>query len=163
MTVFVSGTRPMPPPRPKRHTVATIWSVLVSTVAVDRSSSPRATELSEAMTITFAPMRLMSMLEIGAPAPMAIAQGMPSAPERAVIVTDAPDRPQPRRDVMNGGGMSVTVGRVREDNLFDLRLVVAGHNTIRGAAGGSILNAEIALGAPTAASPEASLVGADAR
>jgi aspartate-semialdehyde dehydrogenase len=67
-----------------------------------------------------------------------------------VIVTDAPDRPQPRRDAMAGDGMSVTVGRVREDHLFDLRLVVSGHNTIRGAAGGSILNAEIALGAPNA-------------
>jgi aspartate-semialdehyde dehydrogenase len=74
---------------------------------------------------------------------------MPSAPERPVIVADAPDRPQPRRDVMAGDGMSVTVGRVREDNLLDLRLVASGHNTIRGAAGGSILNAEIALGAPT--------------
>jgi aspartate-semialdehyde dehydrogenase len=49
---------------------------------------------------------------------------------------------------MAGGGMSVTVGRVREDNLCDLRLGVSGHHTIRGAAGGSILNAEIALGAP---------------
>lgn len=89
-------------------------------------------------------------------------RGMPSAPERAVLYTDAPDRPQPRRDVMNGHGMSVTVGRVRPDNLFDLRIVVSGHNTIRGAAGGSILNAEIAIGAPTAMRDEAALVGAAA-
>src|SRR5438067_282210 len=46
---------------------------------------------------------------------------MPSAPEHPVIVSDAPDRPQPRRDVMAGEGMSVTVGRVREDNLPDRR------------------------------------------
>ncbi|MHB1297471.1 MAG: aspartate-semialdehyde dehydrogenase [Gemmatimonadaceae bacterium] len=70
-------------------------------------------------------------------------RGLPSAPERAVVVTDAPDRPQPRRDVMAGNGMTVVVGRVREDRIFDLRLVAVGHNTIRGAAGCSILNAEL--------------------
>jgi aspartate-semialdehyde dehydrogenase len=69
--------------------------------------------------------------------------GLPSAPDRAVVVTDAPDRPQPRRDVMAGNGMTVTVGRVREDAIFDLRFVAMGHNTIRGAAGGSVLNAEL--------------------
>jgi aspartate-semialdehyde dehydrogenase len=79
---------------------------------------------------------------------------MPTAPAEPVIVTDAPDRPQPRRDVMAGDGMSVTVGRVRDDNLLDIRLVASGHNTIRGAAGGSILNAEIALGAPNRARAE---------
>jgi aspartate-semialdehyde dehydrogenase len=85
---------------------------------------------------------------------------MPSAPERPIIVTDAPDRPQPRRDVMAGEGMSVTVGRVREDKILDLRLVASGHNTIRGAAGGSILNAEIALGAPARTRADAgALVG----
>ena len=70
-------------------------------------------------------------------------RGLPSAPEHPLLVTDAPDRPQPRRDVMAGKGMSVTVGRVREDSIFDLRFVAMGHNTIRGAAGGSILNAEL--------------------
>jgi len=70
-------------------------------------------------------------------------RGLPSAPPLPLVVTDAPDRPQPRRDVMAGGGMTVTVGRVRADALFDLRLVAMGHNTIRGAAGGSILNAEL--------------------
>ena len=70
-------------------------------------------------------------------------RGLPSAPERAIVVTDAPDRPQSRRDVMAGNGMTVTVGRVREDAIFDLRFVALGHNTIRGAAGGSILNAEV--------------------
>lgn len=70
-------------------------------------------------------------------------RGLPSAPERAVVVTDAPDRPQPRRDVMAGNGMTVIVGRVRADAIFDLRIVATGHNLIRGAAGGSILNAEV--------------------
>lgn len=70
-------------------------------------------------------------------------QGLPSAPPVPLLVTDAMDRPQPRRDVGEGRGMTVTVGRVREDAIFDLRLVAMGHNTIRGAAGGSILNAEL--------------------
>jgi len=70
-------------------------------------------------------------------------RGLPSAPEHPVRLTDAVDRPQPRRDVMAGEGMTVTVGRLREDNIFHLRFVASGHNTIRGAAGGSILNAEL--------------------
>ena len=74
---------------------------------------------------------------------VASVRGLPSAPEHPLIVTDAPDRPQPRRDVMAGRGMSVTVGRVRDDSIFDLKFVALGHNTIRGAAGGSILNAEL--------------------
>jgi aspartate-semialdehyde dehydrogenase len=75
----------------------------------------------------------------GAPASL----GLPSSPERALVVSDAPDRPQPRRDADAGRGMTVTVGRLREDAIFDLRFVACGHNTIRGAAGGSILNAEV--------------------
>ena len=69
--------------------------------------------------------------------------GLPSAPERAVVVTDAADRPQPRRDAAAGAGMTVTVGRVRADPSLDLRLVASGHNTLRGAAGASLLNAEL--------------------
>jgi aspartate-semialdehyde dehydrogenase len=71
---------------------------------------------------------------------------MPSAPALPIAVADAPDRPQPRRDAMAGDGMTVTVGRVRDDDVLDLRLVAMGHNTIRGAAGGSILNAELIAG-----------------
>ena len=69
----------------------------------------------------------------------------PSANAPPLAVTDAPDRPQPRRDVMAGNGMRVTVGRVREDAVLDVRLVAMGHNTVRGAAGGSVLNAELLL------------------
>ncbi len=69
--------------------------------------------------------------------------GLPSAPQHPVIVTLERDRPQPRRDVNAGNGMSVVVGRVRTDPLLDLRLVAMGHNTIRGAAGASVLNAEL--------------------
>jgi aspartate-semialdehyde dehydrogenase len=76
----------------------------------------------------------------------ASSRNLPSSPEFPLIVTDNADRPQPRRDVNAGKGMTVTVGRVREDTILDLRMVALGHNTIRGAAGGSVLNAEV-LGA----------------
>lgn len=70
---------------------------------------------------------------------------LPGRPHTPISVTDSPAGPQPRRDVRVGGGMTVTVGRVREDNVLDLRLVATGSNTIRGAAGGSLLNAELIL------------------
>jgi aspartate-semialdehyde dehydrogenase len=70
-------------------------------------------------------------------------RGLPSAPPRALRVADEPDRPQPRRDVREGRGMTVSVGRVREDPLLHLKFVAMGHNTVRGAAGGSLLNAEL--------------------
>jgi aspartate-semialdehyde dehydrogenase len=71
------------------------------------------------------------------------ARDLPSSPELPLFVDDAPDHPQPRRDVNRGNGMTVSVGRVRADTVLHLRLVALGHNTIRGAAGGSILNAEV--------------------
>lgn len=70
-------------------------------------------------------------------------RGLPSAPELPIRYRDEPDRPQPRRDVMEGNGMGTVVGRVRDDKILHLRLVAMSHNTIRGAAGGSILNAEL--------------------
>jgi aspartate-semialdehyde dehydrogenase len=73
----------------------------------------------------------------------AAARGLPSAPERVIEVRPEADRPQPRRDRDAGRGMTTVVGRVRPDPLFDLRLAVLSHNTIRGAAGGAILNAEL--------------------
>lgn len=71
--------------------------------------------------------------------------GLPSAPDHDVVYTAAPDRPQPRMDRMAGAGYTVTVGRVRDCNVFDVRLVLFGHNTIVGAAGGSLLNAELCV------------------
>jgi len=68
---------------------------------------------------------------------------LPSAPEQPVIVTDERDRPQPRFDRDAGNGMSAVVGRIRECPVFDIRFVVLSHNTIRGAAGAAILNAEL--------------------
>lgn len=68
---------------------------------------------------------------------------LPSAPARPVIVTSERDRPQPRFDRDAGDGMSVVVGRIRTCPVFDIRFVVLSHNTVRGAAGAAILNAEM--------------------
>ncbi|GAA3767591.1 aspartate-semialdehyde dehydrogenase [Terriglobus aquaticus] len=67
----------------------------------------------------------------------------PSAPDTPVIYTDAPDRPQPRLDVNAGNGMSTTVGRLRPCTLLDWKFVLLSHNTLRGAAGAAVLNAEV--------------------
>ena len=68
---------------------------------------------------------------------------LPSAPEKAIIYNEADDRPQTKLDRDNDKGMAVTVGRVRPGNVFDIRFVGLSHNTVRGAAGGGILNAEL--------------------
>ncbi|MCX7996857.1 MAG: aspartate-semialdehyde dehydrogenase [Patescibacteria group bacterium] len=71
--------------------------------------------------------------------------GLPFMPERTILVADSPDRPQPRLDRDVHRGMSVTVGRVRKCPQLDLRFTFLVHNTIRGAAGTAILNAELLL------------------
>jgi aspartate-semialdehyde dehydrogenase len=68
---------------------------------------------------------------------------LPTAPERPIHVLTQPDRPQPRLDRDRERGMAVSVGRIRADPLFDLKMEVLVHNTIRGAAGAAILNAEL--------------------
>ncbi len=68
---------------------------------------------------------------------------LPSAPEAPLIYIAGADRPQPRKDRLNGKGMAVSLGRLRPCNLFDMRFVGLSHNTVRGAAGGGILNAEL--------------------
>src|SRR5882724_9603393 len=65
-----------------------------------------------------------------------------SAPARPIILRDEVDRPQPRLDRDAGNGMSVSVGRIAPDKVLDYRFIALGHNTIRGAAGAAILNAE---------------------
>lgn len=71
--------------------------------------------------------------------------GAPSAPEQAIVVMEEPDRPQPRLDRDLCGGYAVSVGRVREDPVFDIKFVGLSHNTVIGAAGSSILNAEVGV------------------
>jgi aspartate-semialdehyde dehydrogenase len=68
---------------------------------------------------------------------------LPSAPSRPILVRTEPDRPQPLLDRNAGGGMSIVVGRVRACPVLGLKLVLLSHNTVRGAAGGTLLNAEL--------------------
>jgi aspartate-semialdehyde dehydrogenase len=88
-----------------------------------------------------------------------------TAPKHPVLVRGEKDRPQPRMDRDAGGGMSVTVGRLFPDSVFDYRFVVLGHNTVRGAAGAAILNAELlcARGLLHAKSTNENTVPAEAR
>jgi len=74
--------------------------------------------------------------------PHCIAQ-LPSSPRYPIEIDDRTDRPQPRLDLDRGHGMAVTVGRIRACPILDLRLVVLGHNTIRGAAGQGVQIAEL--------------------
>jgi aspartate-semialdehyde dehydrogenase len=68
---------------------------------------------------------------------------LPSAPDQPVVYLTAPDRPQPRFDVDLGAGMTTAVGRLRKCNVLDWKFTVLSHNTIRGAAGAALLNAEL--------------------
>jgi aspartate-semialdehyde dehydrogenase len=68
---------------------------------------------------------------------------LPSAPEKPVVYMEATDRPQPRFDVDMGAGMTTAVGRLRPCKVLDWKFTVLSHNTIRGAAGAAVLNAEL--------------------
>lgn len=97
-------------------------------VRLSRPAEPR--ELSEAFTSFRGPPQELAL---------------PTAPACPILVRDEPDRPQPRLDREAGGGMSVTVGRIARDRVLSHRFVVLSHNTIRGAAGATLLNAELLL------------------
>jgi aspartate-semialdehyde dehydrogenase len=71
--------------------------------------------------------------------------GLHSSPRQFIVVCEEPTRPQPRLDRDNGSGMAITVGRIFPDNVLDYRFVALSHNTIRGAAGSAILNAELLI------------------
>ncbi len=68
---------------------------------------------------------------------------LPSAPEKPIVYVEANDRPQPRFDVDMGAGMTTVVGRLRPCGVLDWKFTVLSHNTIRGAAGAAVLNAEL--------------------
>lgn len=68
-----------------------------------------------------------------------------SSPPKFIDVCEEPSRPQPRLDRDNGNGMTITVGRLFPDNIYDYRFVTLSHNTVRGAAGSAILNAELLI------------------
>jgi aspartate-semialdehyde dehydrogenase len=69
--------------------------------------------------------------------------GLPSAPPQPIVYFEAADRPQPRLDVERGNGMTISTGRLRPCSILGTKLVALGHNTVRGAAGAAILNAEM--------------------
>jgi aspartate-semialdehyde dehydrogenase len=69
--------------------------------------------------------------------------GLPSAPTPPIVYREERDRPQPRKDRDAGGGMAIVVGRLRRCPVMDVRFVALSHNTVRGAAGGAILSAEL--------------------
>ena len=75
--------------------------------------------------------------------PPAICAQLPSSPQELLIYRDEPDRPQPRRDRDAGDGLAWTVGKVRACPVLDVRYVALTHNTLRGAASGALLNAEL--------------------
>jgi aspartate-semialdehyde dehydrogenase len=85
--------------------------------------------------------------------------GLPTAPAHPILVSSEADRPQPRRDRDAGRGMSVSVGRIRPCPLLDFKFTVLVHNTVRGAAGAAILNAELL--ADRGLLPQRSQVGAE--
>ena len=72
-------------------------------------------------------------------------KNLPSAPRQPVHVMPDDNRPQPRKDALLEDGMAVSVGRIRECPILDYKMVILGHNTIRGAAGAAVLNAELLL------------------
>lgn len=90
-----------------------------------------------------APEEVIAAWEHFAPQPQQLK--LPSAPEQALIYRREHDRPQTLRDRDAGNGMSTTIGRLRPCPILTYKFVVLGHNTIRGAAGGSILNAELCV------------------
>lgn len=77
----------------------------------------------------------------------ALVRELPSSPAQALVLHTHPERPQPRRDRDLGNGMAVSVGRIRGCPINEIRMVVLSHNTIRGAAGGALLNAELLVAA----------------
>ena len=97
-------------------------------VSVRLGGSPSASEAAEAMRSWQSPLAGM---------------GLPTAPASPLLVTDDETAPQPRTHVNIGGGMTVTVGRMQDCPVLGVKFVVLSHNTVRGAAGGAILNAEL--------------------
>jgi aspartate-semialdehyde dehydrogenase len=98
------------------------------TVSVDLDTKPRPDEVLEALRgFRGRPQEL----------------SLPTAPQPAIVVREEANRPQPRLDADLGAGMAVSVGRVRPCPVLQTRFVALGHNTVRGAAGAAILNAEL--------------------
>jgi aspartate-semialdehyde dehydrogenase len=95
------------------------------------------------LTRSASPAEIIAAWESYQPEPQQLK--LPSAPERVLLYRNEIDRPQTLRDRDAGNGMSVTLGRLRPCPILSYKFVLLGHNTIRGAAGGSILNAELCV------------------
>jgi aspartate-semialdehyde dehydrogenase len=98
------------------------------TISVELSSKPTEADIRNAFeTFTAVPQQ----------------RNLPSAPKRPLIYMTEPDRPQPRKDTERERGMAAFLGRLRPCPVLDWKLVALGHNTVRGAAGAAVLNAEL--------------------
>jgi aspartate-semialdehyde dehydrogenase len=98
------------------------------TVSVELSAQPREADLRNAFeTFQSVPQE----------------RNLPSAPRRPVQYLPEADRPQPRKDAERDRGMATFIGRLRPCPVFDWKFVALGHNTVRGAAGAAVLNAEL--------------------
>ena len=97
-------------------------------VSVRLGGAPRAAEVAETLRSWRSPLA---------------GRDLPTAPATPLLVTDEPTAPQPRTHVHLGDGMTVTVGRIQDCPVLGVKFVVLSHNTVRGAAGGAILNAEL--------------------
>jgi aspartate-semialdehyde dehydrogenase len=126
---FANGAVDFHPLRVSAHTNRVpVVDGHTETVSVALEQKPSAAELRAAFDgFSAAPQRL----------------GLPSAPLPPVLYLDQPNRPQPRFDAGRGRGMAVSVGRLRPCPVLDWKLVALGHNTVRGAAGAAVLNAEL--------------------
>lgn len=82
---------------------------------------------------------------LGSEAPVVVAASLPSIPRRPIVVRREPDRPQPRLDAGAGGGMAVSVGRIRTAPPYDVAFTLVVHNTVRRAAGACVANTELCL------------------
>ena len=107
-------------------------------IAVTLDSAPSIDEVRDALTrFTGPPQR----------------HALPTAPAQPIVYLAAPNRPQPRLDVDRDGGMTVTVGRLRPCPVLGYKFFALGHNTVRGAAGAAVLNAELMVAEGVAAAP----------
>jgi len=107
-------------------------------VAVMLESRPSIDDVREALTrFTGLPQR----------------HALPTAPQQPIVYLDAQNRPQPRLDVDRDGGMTVTVGRLRPCPVLGYKFFALGHNTVRGAAGAAVLNAELMVAEGVLAAP----------
>jgi len=115
------------------------WQKLLGNAALGAASA--ATDMTSAEMVAIPELRAAIDGFRGAPQRL----DLPTAPKQPLLYLDQPNRPQPRFDAGRERGMTVTVGRLRPCHVLDWKFVALGHNTVRGAAGAAVLNAELML------------------